>query len=141
MGTSNMIARPESVSNSRKSVIILDDNEVIRAVLKRLLEAQGYSVRTYACPADFLDGVCNETETCTQPCADVLLSDVKMPGDTGIDLFQHLRCKSCMIRRMGLISGCWTEETREQAKTLQVPAFSKPADLDRLISWMNISAS
>lgn len=134
-----MIARPESINKDEKTVIILDDNEIIRAVLKRLLEAQGYSVWTFSCPADFLSAVCDRFAPCERACADVLLSDVKMPGETGIELLQHLRCKPCMINRMGLISGCWTEDMREHAKSLEVPAFDKPADLDRLLSWMSVS--
>ncbi|MDP6524249.1 MAG: response regulator [Kiritimatiellia bacterium] len=133
-----MIASKESNNKGSKTVIILDDNEVIRAVLKRLLEAQGFSVRTFACAAEFLEDTCAQLAPCSQACADVLLSDLAMPGKTGIELIQEIRENCCLIDKMGLISGCWTEDMRERADSLELPAFDKPADLDRLLSWMNV---
>jgi hypothetical protein len=61
-----------------------------------------------------------------------------MPGKTGIELIQEIRENCCLIDKMGLISGCWTEDMRERADSLELPAFDKPADLDRLLSWMNV---
>jgi putative nucleotidyltransferase with HDIG domain len=67
----------ESAAPAR--VLIVDDEEVIRRALERALAREGFAVGTAASGAEALDRLRAER-------ADVLLSDVRMPGMSGVDL-------------------------------------------------------
>jgi two-component system response regulator FixJ len=63
---------------------VIDDDEGIREALAALLGATGLSVSTYAAATEFLDRL----ETAEPGC---VISDVRMPGLTGLELLQALR--------------------------------------------------
>lgn len=67
-------------------ILVVDDEELIRNLVRSLLEAHGYRVleaenghRATELAADDLD------------CVDLLITDVRMPGLTGPDLARRLR--------------------------------------------------
>ncbi|UCG96184.1 MAG: response regulator transcription factor [Burkholderiales bacterium] len=69
--------------NAQAVVHVVDDDESLRAALRRLLTAAGYSVAAYASAGEFL----------LRPPADApgcLLLDLRMPGPSGLDLQQAL---------------------------------------------------
>ena len=68
------------------SVWIVDDDESIRWVLDRALTRQEFSVRAFATARDCLDAF-----ACDQP--DVLVSDIRMPGESGIDLLKRIKAR------------------------------------------------
>jgi FixJ family two-component response regulator len=58
---------------------VVDDDEDMRTALARLLQAEGYEVRTYASAGDFLLKP-------PSPGAGCLLLDLQMPGPSGLEL-------------------------------------------------------
>ena len=69
--------------NAQAVVHVVDDDESLRAALRRLLTAAGYSVAAYASAGEFL----------LRPPADApgcLLLDLRMQGPSGLDLQQAL---------------------------------------------------
>ena len=65
-------------------ILVIDDNEMVRDILSDLLEAEGHEVRTategragLALLADFM--------------ADIVITDILMPGQEGIETIQELR--------------------------------------------------
>ena len=58
---------------------VVDDDEDMRTALARLLQAEGYEVRTYASAGDFLLKP-------PAPGAGCLLLDLQMPGPSGLEL-------------------------------------------------------
>ncbi|MDX2455601.1 response regulator transcription factor, partial [Desulfosarcina sp.] len=72
-------------------VYIVDDDASIRASLSLLLQSAGYEVQVFPSAKEFLDTVCDlQRPTC-------LVSDVKMPGISGLDLQDKLAETSCPI--------------------------------------------
>jgi two-component system, NtrC family, nitrogen regulation response regulator GlnG len=69
-----------------KPIWIADDDQSIRFVLERALAREGFSVRSFGNPRDVLAAL--DTE---QP--QVLVSDIRMPGGTGIDLLTKVKAK------------------------------------------------
>jgi CheY-like chemotaxis protein len=67
----------------RKTVLVVDDDPVIRAVLTGALEAQGYQVLTS------VDGPAIEVARAQRP--DLILLDLMMPGMDGPEVSRHLR--------------------------------------------------
>lgn len=63
----------------RGLVVVVDDDASVRRGLERLLRSAGYAVETFASARAFLDRGDYER-------ADCLVLDVRMPGQTGLDL-------------------------------------------------------
>jgi len=64
-------------------VHIVDDDEAVRDSLAFLLQAEGLAVKTYESAASFLSGA-------HQAAAGCLITDVRMPEITGIELMRRL---------------------------------------------------
>jgi two-component system, NtrC family, nitrogen regulation response regulator GlnG len=67
-----------------KPIWIADDDQSIRFVLEKALAREGFSVRSFGNPRDVLAALESE-----QP--QVLVSDIRMPGGTGIDLLARVK--------------------------------------------------
>ena len=72
------------MQQSRPIVYIVDDDPSIRDSLSLLLQSAGYAVQAFASANEFLDVV---TDWQRPSC---LVSDVKMPGISGLDLQDKL---------------------------------------------------
>ena len=64
-------------------IAIVDDDASIRRALQRLVEAAGYTVRTFASAREFLDWLPQGQAAC-------LVLDVHMDGMSGLELQQRL---------------------------------------------------
>ncbi|MCG8610827.1 MAG: response regulator [Pseudomonadales bacterium] len=68
---------------------IIDDNDGFRDSLFWLLQANQFTVNTYASAEDFIDTLGNTgIKSLAQSC---VLTDVRMPGISGLELMDHLR--------------------------------------------------
>jgi FixJ family two-component response regulator len=67
------------VTVPRALVVIVDDDASVRRGLERLLRSAGYDVETFASARAFLDRGDYDRAGC-------LVFDVRMPGQTGLDL-------------------------------------------------------
>jgi PAS domain S-box-containing protein len=74
----------DSPSTTKCRVLIADDDQKVRALLKDLLEADGYEV---SCASD--GGVARDSLTTFEP--EVVISDVMMPVLDGIELCRHIK--------------------------------------------------
>jgi two-component system nitrogen regulation response regulator GlnG len=66
------------------AVWVVDDDQSIRWVLEKALGREGFDVRAFANARDCMRALANE-----EP--DVLVSDIRMPGESGIELLQSVR--------------------------------------------------
>ncbi len=69
---------------SKGRVLIVDDEQTALKVLSAILEVEGYLV-SQAAGVDPAIKVLDEEEI------DTVITDIKMPGKTGLDLFQHVK--------------------------------------------------
>jgi DNA-binding NtrC family response regulator len=67
-----------------EKILVVDDEEGLRAVLKILLTKEGYEVRTAGSASEALKALDEEP-------FHVVLTDIKMPGMSGIDLLKAIR--------------------------------------------------
>jgi two-component system response regulator FixJ len=65
-------------------VHVVDDDEAMRDSMAFLLRAENFQVKTYADAADFLNALPQIDTGC-------IVTDVRMPGMSGIELLQRLR--------------------------------------------------
>lgn len=73
---------PENASPT--IVALIDDEKAILGLYKRVLDANGYETHTFSSVADALQGLANLQ-------TDVIISDVSMPGRTGLDALNDYR--------------------------------------------------
>ena len=69
--------------SDRPIVALIDDDHRVLESLEDLLEAAGYSVRSFASSEQFLESAISEV--------DCVISDVGMPGDDGFSLQKTVR--------------------------------------------------
>ena len=69
---------------------IVDDDPAVRDALQWLLKSRGVHSRTWESAEDFLSSASRELCGC-------LLLDVRMPGMSGIELFDRLRAIDCRL--------------------------------------------
>jgi len=91
--------RDISYDKTRLRLIIVEDDEALRTVIAKVLSHLGHDVRT-AC-----DGAALDAALANYP-ADVVLLDLNLPGEDGVDIAQRLRrtnnCGIIMITARGM---------------------------------------
>lgn len=106
-------------------VYVVDDDESMRRALERLLRSAGFGVQLFASSEEFLqrsrpDGAC-------------LVTDVRMPGMTGMELQRHLVLAQPELPTI-LITAHESERARQQALADGAAAFlRKPFDDRQLL--------
>jgi FixJ family two-component response regulator len=114
-----------------KPVFVVDDDPSVRRALARLLRAAGYRVRTFSSALEFLE--CNDTDG-----ACVVL-DVRMPGITGLDLYDRLKEQE---RRVAVIfmTGDSNPELAARARAAgAVDVLPKPFDETALLAAIHVA--
>lgn len=122
----------------RLRVVVLEDEEFIRALISSALEDRGYEVIACSeplfCPI-YLDSNCQCPQH--QPCCDVIITDVNMPNITGLEFIEHQRKKGCKVPCIAIMSGSWTDAELEQAKGLACNLFKKPFRIDVINKYLD----
>ena len=109
------------------TIFVVDDDPSIRGSLSLLLNSAGYCVETFASAKEFLD---LERDTSGPAC---LVLDVKMPGQSGLDLQEALILKNCALPLI-FITGHGDIPLSVQAmKKGAVDFLSKPYDDGQLL--------
>lgn len=118
-----------------RTVFVIDDDGLMREVLSRVLEKSEYRVRAFPSPHHALPLI-------DSGYPDAIVSDVQMPGMTGIDLARCVRERGIHVPIV-LVTGTPGDELEEKARQLDVSrVFEKPikdasqllAAVDRAIS-------
>ncbi|PTL81196.1 response regulator [Vitiosangium sp. GDMCC 1.1324] len=114
-------------------VLLAEDDDEMRALLTLTLARAGFAVVALEDGFELSDYVAL-TQVCGGPLMppDLILSDVRMPGRTGLEVLAQAQAAglSCPVV---VLSAFADEETREAARVLGVSAFlDKPVDLEVL---------
>jgi len=138
IGVVNHLAQQESQRTSgrrtsqpsypalNESILIVDDEALVRELLARFLELRGYQVRSVKSGTEALSMVAE-----WKP--DLIVLDVAMPGMTGVEVLQSLREKE-YTGGIILLTGNHNEELLEKAWAMgPQEAIGKPVDLERLL--------
>ena len=73
-----------------ETVIVVDDDDAVRASLRLLLKSVGLEVQTYASASEFLSSYNAQQPGC-------LVLDVRMPGLSGMELQEQLNLQGAII--------------------------------------------
>jgi len=114
-------------------VLIVDDEPLLLEELQDSLELEDFEVSTAGSVPEALE----ELKTSS---FDAVVTDLKMPKVGGLELIRHLN----EVNYQGtvvVVSGHGAESSREDAMALGAAAcFSKPLDIEDLISVLNQSS-
>jgi CheY-like chemotaxis protein len=118
--------------------IVLDDDDLLRTLMIGVLKDRGYEVHSspepFLCPI-FLDSKCScPVES---HCANIIITDINMPGMTGFEFIEHQKRNGCKIQNVAMMSGGWTDEEIEHAKRLGCHIFEKPFKINEIEKWLD----
>ena len=103
------------------TVAVVDDDEAVRAALSNLLASLDLGVATFASAEEFLASPACRESAC-------LITDVQMPGMSGLDLQRHLASEGNRIPVI-LITAFPQDRLRQQAEAEGAFGFfAKPFD-------------
>jgi len=109
------------------SVLIVDDERSMRDFLKILLEKEGHKVTTAARGSDAL-------EIFEQQPLDVVVSDIRMPGMTGIELLEQIKSVSPEMPVIMITAFASPDDAVMAMKNGAFDYISKPFNVDEIKS-------
>jgi len=115
-------------------VSIVDDDDSLRASMRRLMRSLGYAVETFRSAAELLDSPRLAEMDC-------LIADVHMPAMTGIELYRHLVKTGRAVPTI-LITAYPNDIDRTAALNEGIICYlEKPVDQQDLIRWIDAALS
>ncbi|GBE37364.1 transcriptional regulatory protein ZraR [bacterium BMS3Bbin07] len=114
-------------SKNKARVLIVDDEEIVRASCRKLLQPHGYRVSE----AENAGSALKLMET---TCFDLVLSDLKLPDASGIELLKDIK-EACPNTEVILVTGYGTVSTAVEAMKLGAYDYvEKPFRPEELVS-------
>jgi DNA-binding NtrC family response regulator len=123
----------------KRRAVVIDDEESIVNMLKNYLATRNYEVLSYTrpvvCPIPDKKGNLCSTN---YPCADVIITNFRMPGMNGLELLQEQSTHGCRLTRenKAVMSGHIDEENYKEIRRLGYAFFQKPIDLSLFSAWL-----
>ena len=125
--------------NPQPCILLAEDDEEMRRLLVQELQKNGYQVCECSTGLRLLDKLGNrlvspEKLKCEPTEYDLIISDIRMPGVTGMSVLEGM-CLFEGFPPMILITAFGDEKTHEQAKELGAAAlFDKPFEIEDLLA-------
>jgi FixJ family two-component response regulator len=117
---------PMSCQKQTRLVAIVDDDDSVRGTLQELLRSAGFPSRGFESAEAFLGSGAQQETAC-------LITDIRMPGMSGLELLARLNAERCKIPTI-FITAHGDEEMRFQAlRAGAVEFLPKPFDDEALV--------
>ena len=121
------LVREDRPTKSR--LLVVDDDQGMRENLAELFESLGYEVRTAANTPEAL-ALLDDGQV------DLLLTDYKMPGPTGLELIEQARRRIPGLRAV-LMTAFGDSFTEIESRRLGVAGYlSKPFEADEVVAFV-----
>jgi two-component system response regulator FixJ len=108
-------------------VHVIDDDDAIRESLAFLLESAELDVRTYESANAFLEALPHDVHGC-------VVTDIRMPGVSGIELLRHLRTMGVALPVIVITGHADVALAVEAMKSGAIDFIEKPFDDDSFLS-------
>jgi FixJ family two-component response regulator len=120
------------VPKTQTLISVVDDDESMREAIRGLMKSLGYAAVAFASAEEFLS-------SCQIPRTSCLITDVQMPGITGLELHHRLLAAGKIIPTI-LITAYPDDSARERALGDGVVSYlSKPFDENDLLTCIRSS--
>ncbi|MCA9935196.1 MAG: PAS domain S-box protein [Anaerolineales bacterium] len=109
-------------------LLLIDDEESVLNIVRRILQRQGYQVQISRTAEEALARL-------QQKSYDLILCDLRMPGMSGQELYEHLdRTQPHQAKRFILLTGdSISSQTRQFLEKSHLPYIHKPFDIGELV--------
>lgn len=124
-----VVLLPSEVKGVKSRLLIVDDDQGMRENLAELFESLGYSVRTAANAPEAL-------ATLDESGADLLLTDYKMPGPTGVELIEAARTRRPGLRAVLMTAFGDSFVEVESVRRGAVGYLNKPFEADEIVAFV-----
>jgi two-component system response regulator FixJ len=108
-------------------VHIIDDDEAVRDSLSFLLRSAGFNPVTHPSATQFLEGLSGDVDGC-------VITDVRMPDMSGLDLLKRLRATSCTAPVIVMTGHGDIQLAVEAMKAGALDFLEKPFDDERFLA-------
>lgn len=121
---------PEAGIRRTPTILLVDDDERLTAILQNFLELNGFTVRSAFSGQEAL-------RICADRLPDLILLDVRMPGMGGLEALRRIRHEHAAIPVI-VVTYLDEERVREQAAALGVQDYLlKPVNFEDLKSLLH----
>lgn len=121
----------------KRRVILFDDDSLVLDVLAAFFAGRGYEVVARGAPVPC--PIYEDDERCEgrPPCADLIITDLQMPGMTGLELLETQSRRGCPLpaRNKAVISGGFDPASLAAVARHGFRPFRKPMRLAEIGDW------
>ncbi|HKH00677.1 MAG TPA: response regulator transcription factor [Bradyrhizobium sp.] len=114
------------ITGNNKTVAIVDDDEAVRVALEGLLKSAGLPARAFESAEEFI-------ESGQQFQVDCLITDIRMPGMSGLELQAKLNTEGCRIPIVFITAHGDAKMRMQALRAGAVEFLAKPFDDDVLL--------
>ena len=118
--------------NTKRQVLVIDDDAVVGRSFDRVLSGKGYDVSTALSGEEAMKDI-ESTDY------DVVFTDIKMPGMDGIEVAERIKAQ-CPWTPVVVITGYGTEENEARASVLGVNGFVRKPLTPAMIESITLKA-
>jgi FixJ family two-component response regulator len=111
-------------------IAVIDDDESFRVALVESLSSLGYETIGYASAEDYLGGIADRSIDC-------VISDVHMPGMSGLDLTKHLAAVGATTPVILITARSDSSLAAKAAAAGAMCLLRKPFEIDGLIKCID----
>jgi FixJ family two-component response regulator len=112
--------------HSPQLVAVVDDDQSVRCALKDLMESTGLSARCFGSAEEFLESDERDQTAC-------LISDIRMPGMSGLELQAKLKAEGSRIPIIFITARGDAKQRMQAMKAGAVELLFKPFDGEVLL--------
>lgn len=115
-----------------KVVAIVDDDESVRAALLGLMKEVGLPAKAFASAEEFLDSGQQHHVSC-------LITDIRMPGISGLELQAKLNAENCRIPTIFITAHGDARMRMQALRSGAVEFLAKPFNDDALLESVRVA--
>jgi FixJ family two-component response regulator len=115
-----------AIQGKRKMVAIVDDDDLMRTALQGLLKSAGLLAQSFASAEEFLKSGQQHDTAC-------LITDIRMPGMSGLDLQAQLNADHCRIPTIFITAHGDAKMRMQAMRAGAVEFLAKPFDDEALL--------
>jgi FixJ family two-component response regulator len=115
-----------AIQNKANLVAIVDDDDLVRSALQGMLKSVGLSSQAFASAEEFLKSGQQRHTAC-------LITDIRMPGMSGLELQAKLNAEHCWIPTIFITAHGDTKMRMQALRAGAVEFLAKPFDDEALL--------